>query len=44
MLAGFADADRQEIKKMANKIGCPVPELLLRMARYAWKNQNQPRQ
>ena len=44
MLAGFAEADRQEIRKMSHNIGCPVPELLLRMARYAWKNQNQPRQ
>ena len=38
MLAGFPEADRQEIKKMCRNIGCPVPELLLRMARYAWKN------
>ena len=38
MLAGFAEGDRQEIKKMAQKIGCPFPDLLLRMARYAWKN------
>ena len=43
MLAGFAEADRQEIKKMCHKIGASVPDLLLRMARYAWKNQNQPR-
>ncbi|MCC6585446.1 MAG: hypothetical protein IT168_01895 [Bryobacterales bacterium] len=38
MLAGFAEADRQEIKKMARNVGCPVPVLLLRMARFAWKN------
>ena len=43
MLAGFAEPDRKEIQQMSRKIGCPVPELLLRMARYAWKNNHSPR-